>query len=405
MTKSRQRYQKGNLIKVPRADGHSEWILRYRVTLGDGRRVQRHAVVGTTQELKTESQVQKAADQVRLTINGMSPALQGPTVGTVARHFKEVELIDSDMHRAYPTKVNYRDTLDLYILPRWEETRMSDVKTIAVEQWLASLNWITVPTRPLAEPTKQKIRDVFSVLYTHAQRYEFVPAGHNPIKLVRQSGKRSRIPDLLTAGEINALWTESQARERAAISIEYGNGLRITEAFGLQWCDIDFDKGTASVVKTVSKGHVGDTKTEVSKKLVPLHPFQLEDLKAWRDVAPYPEDHAWIFASHRAKGLEPYYPDTMLKRHIRRTAEKLGIEKNIGWRTFRRTYASLLKANREDVKVVQELMRHGNPNTTLALYAQAFSEDARETQGKIVEMVRQAPLPPPKMPANKAVSA
>ncbi|MGA7461902.1 MAG: hypothetical protein WBW69_16860 [Candidatus Korobacteraceae bacterium] len=59
------------------------------------------------------------------------------------------------------------------------------------------------------------------------------------------------------------------------------------------------------------------------------------------------------------------------------------MEKNIGWRTFRRTFASLLKANGEDVKVVQELMRHAVPTTTLGLYVQAFSEDARQAQGEI----------------------
>jgi integrase len=405
VTQSRHRYQTGSLIKRTRAHGPSEWILRYRVTQGDGRRVQPQAVVGTTEELRTKSQAETAADEVRLTINNLCPALTAPTVGTVARHFKDSELTETDTHRSYPTKVNYQDTLDSYILPRWEETRMSDVKTVAVEQWLASLTWIKDPGRPLADPTKQKIRNVFSVLYTHAQRYELVPAGFNPIKLVRQSGKRSRVPDLLTAGEINAIWTESEPREQAAISIEYGNGLRITEAFGLRWSDIDFKKGAAWVLRTVSKGHVGETKTEVSKKLVPLHPYQLKDLKAWRAVASYPEDDAWLFASHHAKGTKPYYPDTMLKRHVQRTAKRLGITKNIGWRTFRRTFASLLKANGEDVKVVQELMRHANPNTTMGLYAQAFTEDVRKAQGKVVEMVRRAPLPPRKPAQNAAVGA
>ncbi len=83
----------------------------------------------------------------------------------------------------------------------------------------------------------------------------------------------------------------------------------------------------------------------------------------------------------------------ILRQHIRHVARKLGMTKRIGWQTFRRTYASLLKANGEDVKVVQELLRHANITTTMNLYAQAFSHDAREAQGKIVEMVRKAPLP------------
>jgi site-specific recombinase XerD len=134
-------------------------------------------------------------------------------------------------------KENYRDMIDGYILPRWETTRMLDIKTVAVEQWLATLPRKTDSTKPLANGTKQRIRNILSVLFTHAQRYEFVPIGHNPIRLVRQSGKRSRIPDILTAGEINALWTGSQVREREAISIAYGNGLRISESMGLKWQD------------------------------------------------------------------------------------------------------------------------------------------------------------------------
>jgi len=322
----------------------------------------------------------------------------------VARHFKDGELSQSNTRRSWYGKENYRDMINQYILPRWEESRMLDVETVIVEDWLRTLKWKTDTAKTLADSTKQRIRNIFSVLFTHAQRYRFVPIGQNPITLVRQSGKRRGIPDILTAGEINALWTASAPRERASISIEYGNGLRISEAIGLKWSDIDFDAGTASVVRAMVKGRVSDTKTEVSKKLVPLHLHQLEDLKAWRKEAPYPADDAWVFASHRNKGRRPYWPHMILRRHIQPLAKRLGIEKTIGWHTFRRTYASLLKANGEDVKVVQELCRHANPNTTLGLYAQAFSDDARKAQGKIVEMVRNAPLPERRDEA-KAVAA
>lgn len=39
---------------------------------------------------------------------------------------------------------------------------------------------------------------------------------------------------------------------------------------------------------------------------------------------------------------------------------RAGITNRVGWHTFRHTYSTLLKANEEDVKVVQELMRHAN---------------------------------------------
>jgi integrase len=370
---SQQRYQHGSLLKKRRADGRTDWILRYRVTLPDGRRVQRQAVVGTTEHYKTESQANKAADQLRLTINNATPAAQVPTVGVVAQHFKDVELTDSNPRRAWSTKQNYREMLDLFILPRWERTRMMDVKSVAVEDWLTTL----VSSRTgecLENGTKQRIRNILSVLFTHAQRYEFIPQGHNPISLVRQTGKRSCIPDILDPWEMNAIWLNSSIRERASISLAYGNGLRVSEEFALKWSDINFSNGTAMVTKGIVKGHLGGVKTEVSKKLVPLHAYQLEDLAAWRAVSSYNSDDDWVFASHRSGGLMPYWPQTILQRHIQPTARKMGIQKRVGWHTFRRTFASLLQANGEDVKVVQELCRHANPNTTLALYAQAFTK-------------------------------
>lgn len=399
---TRQRYQKGSLTKIRRANGPSEWVLRYRVTLGDGRRVQRQAVIGTTDEYKTKSQAEKAADQVRLTINNMSPAGQLPTVGLVAQHFNDVELNEATERLAWSTKQNYKEMLNLFILPRWENTRMLDVKSIAVEAWLAILTSTKKPDKPLENATKQRIRNIFSVLFTHAQRYEFVPRGHNPVTLVRQTGKRSRIPDILEPWEIKELWQSAMPRERAAISIEFGNGLRISEAFALHWKDINFETGTASVTKGIVKGHVGEVKTEVSKKMVPLHEYQLEDLTAWRAVSSYPDDDDWIFASHRLRGTRPYWPHMILRRHVQPQAKKLGISKTIGWHTFRRTFASLLKANGEDVKVVQELCRHANSNTTMSLYAQAFTEDARRAQNKVVVMVRNAAIPAKEQPERAA---
>ena len=52
-----------------------------------------------------------------------------------------------------------------------------------------------------------------------------------------------------------------------------------------------------------------------------------------------------------------------------------------------RRWFSLLTQNNEDVKVVQELLRHANSRITLDLYAQAGMAGKREAQRKVVEMV------------------
>jgi integrase len=53
----------------------------------------------------------------------------------------------------------------------------------------------------------------------------------------------------------------------------------------------------------------------------------------------------------------------------------------------RHTYTTLLTQNSEDIKVVQELLRHANSRITLDLYAQAGMTEKRKAQRKVVQMV------------------
>src|SRR5271169_2531060 len=68
-------------------------------------------------------------------------------------------------------------------------------------------------------------------------------------------------------------------------------------------------------------------------------------------------------------------------------AKEIGIVGHFGWHTFRHTYATLLKGNGEDVKVVQELMRHANISVTLNIYAQAITQAKRDAQSRVVSLL------------------
>jgi integrase len=48
----------------------------------------------------------------------------------------------------------------------------------------------------------------------------------------------------------------------------------------------------------------------------------------------------------------------------------------------------LLKGSGEDVKTIQELMRHANSRLTLDVYAQALTPAKRAAHLKVVEMIR-----------------
>jgi integrase len=95
--------------------------------------------------------------------------------------------------------------------------------------------------------------------------------------------------------------------------------------------------------------------------------------KGWRNKTACSKPDDWIFASPYALGKRPYWPDAVLKRHVRPAAERAGIAKTIGWHSFRRTLATLLHSSGASVKTTQDLLRHSSPMMTLGVYAKAVT--------------------------------
>jgi integrase len=134
-------------------------------------------------------------------------------------------------------------------------------------------------------------------------------------------------------------------------------------------------------------GVVGDCKTTTSRQPIPLSLNVAAELWLWRETTAYPKADDWVFASPRRKGECPVRPEGPLSKIIRPAAVRAGNKKRIGWHTFRHTYSSTQIANGENVKVVQELMRHASSRFTLEVYIQAKTQAKREAQQRIVDLV------------------
>ena len=131
-------------------------------------------------------------------------------------------------------------------------------------------------------------------------------------------------------------------------------------------------------------------KTEASQKPVPMDGALLEALQDWSRQAPYRQMGDWVFASPDMGGKQPYWPETPLKCYVHPAAKRIGITKALGWHSFRRTFATLLNGGGEDVKTVQELMRHASSRLTLDVYAQALTPAKRAAHLKLVGLIQPA---------------
>jgi integrase len=65
-------------------------------------------------------------------------------------------------------------------------------------------------------------------------------------------------------------------------------------------------------------------------------------LADWEKKTPFNKPEDWLFASEYTEGKLPVWFNTLMERHIRPGAKRLGIAKRIGWHTFRRSFASWL---------------------------------------------------------------
>lgn len=368
------RFQRGSLLREKRKGTADVWVLRY-YDQKEGKKKYRRQIVGTVTELPSKRDAEKAVAALRSNINAEVRVPQ--TVAELIVHYRDHEL----NRKAFASQENHLVLTKLYIEPRWGNHQLSLVRTVEVEGWLDGLN--------LAPASKTKIKSTFSVLYSHAIRQQWLT--FNPISKVRTSSKRLREKDVLTPEEFQALVARLSVRDRAMVLLAGSTGLRRSEWIGLTWLDLNVTTLEVNVLRSCVRNHFGNTKTECSRRPVPLHPFVLEALLLWRDQSVYKESTDFLFPSIRLEGTKPLSPDSLLKRSIRPALERAGIVgKQIGWHSFRHSLATNLRAMGVDIKVAQELLRHANSRTTLDLYTRAVSQQKRDANTQMVEMLQPA---------------
>ncbi|HEY2234028.1 MAG TPA: hypothetical protein VGK01_11195 [Candidatus Angelobacter sp.] len=190
----------------------------------------------------------------------------------MVEHYREHELPDifyktpptddepEEDRKAFSTQETYEGYLKKWILPRWGQYRLIDVKAIQVEQWLKTLS--------LARGSKAKIRNIMCALYSHAIRWEWT--GRNPITHVRQSAKRSKIPTILSISEIQVLLSKIKDPCRLAWFLDATSELRVGELLALKWKDINFTSLEINVTRSIRKQRIGRCKTDISRKPIPI---------------------------------------------------------------------------------------------------------------------------------------
>ncbi len=367
------RFQNGSLMKLKRKNGTQVWAFRWYDSTGD-KRTYRKRIIGTVEKIPLRRDAEKAVLSLRTNIN--SGVRSPETVTDLISHYKQHELTEA--RKAFATIEATTIYLTRHIEPKWGTIRLSSMRTVDVEHWLDHID--------LAPGSRSKIRNILSALFSHAIRHEWIE--RNPISKVRSSAKRLREPDVLAPAEFARLLGELELRERTMVILAGSTGLRRSELVALVWSDIDLVNRFVNVRRSCVRNHFGDTKTEASRKPVPLHASVILSLADWREASPYDQDGDFLFPSLRLNGKQPLSPDTLLKKTIRPALKRAGIVgKVIGWHSFRHSLATNLRAAGVEIKTAQELLRHANSRITLDLYTRAISTTKRDANDLVMTIM------------------
>jgi integron integrase len=209
------------------------------------------------------------------------------------------------------------------------------------------------------------------------------------IQGVLRAKKPERLPVVFSPDEAKKIIGELKGTTRLIVGLLYGGGMRLTEVLRLRVKDVDFESG--QIIVRDGKGEKDRTTIlpvslaeELKAHLRRVKMLHEEDLaKGFGSVwLPYAlerkyksadKNFVWQYVFPSTK-LSHSSENQIIRRHhraestvqevVKRTIQKLGIDKHASCHSFRHSFATHLLENHYDIRTVQELLGHKDVRTT-----------------------------------------
>lgn len=277
------------------------------------------------------------------------------------------------------------ELLKRYVYPAIGDERLSCVRPLHVQ---ALYSHMIAPK--LKKGDEQKVDMTYglglsarTVRYTHAvlsaafkQAVKWLILPQNPASHVDLPRAMRKEMQALSPEEAARFLKEaSKDRWAALFSLALTTGVRPEEYPGLQWKDIDFEKGTATVQRALvwlrKKGAgwiFSAPKTSRSRRSIPLPTSVLCALQAYKrhqseerlKVGAEYQNHDLVFASREGT---PIMMRNLLRRHFKPILKRAKLPQTMRLYDLRHCCATLLLAANEHPKVVSERLGHAGVDT------------------------------------------
>ncbi|NNE32419.1 MAG: tyrosine-type recombinase/integrase, partial [Winogradskyella sp.] len=206
-------------------------------------------------------------------------------------------------------------------------------------------------------------RQLISALKHFGDR--FTESGIEPTTIKRPRKSR-HLPTVLSKEEvIDLLRATYNLKHRTILAMMYSCGLRIGEVLQLRLADIDLDRRQLVVVQSKNRK---DRYVILAESTVPL---------LINYVSSYKPQH-FLFQGEKG-GM---YSATSIRCFLRRSCRRAGITKRVTPHTLRHSYATHLIENGVNLRLVQELLGHSKPETTM-IYTHVAKKDILAVQSPL----------------------
>jgi integrase len=378
-------YQRGCLKKVPRKEGES-WVLRFRVTGTDGRRVENIMPVGLVRDFPKEKDAWREVDKLGLLVRINEASCPNLIrFDSLAEQYLRNDFgADAVRPKTERTVLNTEHIVRAYLIPRWGGKIADDIKPLDIQRWLKSLH----NDAGLAWTTISKMRGTMLRIYKVGILHDLVT--RNPVLPVETRCTTSYKPVLVTPQQTLAIIQSlPNVLHRILVLTCAATALRFSELLSLRWSDVLWEQAKIAITKRWSRGKDGPTKTRKAEGHVPLHPALAYHLKEWHAQTPFAKETDFIFPSLKKEGRVPLSPAVFVADHLRPAALKVGVQIPDGYRfglhNLRHSLSHwLVNKAKVEPKTVQTILRHSRIQTTLDIYTQGDGDETQAAQGEFL---------------------
>ncbi len=303
---------------------------------------------------------------------------QSDTIETVSNQF--LNWIQGDIrHQVKPsTYENYQYCVQKYMIPFFSTLKNKQLTVDTVAQFASFIRC----NNTISASYQRKILTIFktalkSVLKHSQDSATIIEA----VRLPKLEGNEVQVFSTREQQLIEHAALHAGNRRALGLILCFYSGIRLGELCGLKWGDFDWETGSMSVMRTVTRAkNFGPNKEKTA-----LHIGTPKSRKSIRKI-PLP---ASIVQQARAMGLDQIRPDYFIlsnniepldPRSYQKLFKKILAQAGVTTRKFhaiRHTFATRALELGVDIKTLSEMLGHSSVSITLNIYAHSLMEQKK----------------------------